>query len=242
MLGRNREAEECAKGFLDQGLRVRDVNAMHAYAAQLVLRTWNEGRPEVMLGKIREMVAAYPTIFAWRGALAKTYLEAGHLHEARREYEHLSAHGFRNMPWNETGAITFCVLADLCAAFEDESRAGTLYEILLPAASRFVVVGFASAFWGSIARSLGLLAATLGRRDDAVDHFEHALEQNARIGAPTFVAQTQYDYSRLLLRSGRASDRERAEALVSNAFETVTRLGLPRLREKLKLVQRELRH
>jgi tetratricopeptide (TPR) repeat protein len=241
MLGRNREAEECAHSFLEQGLRVRDVNAMHAYGALVVLRCWDEGRPEAILERICEMVTAYPTVFGWRATLAKTYLELGRNHDARREYEHLASHGFRDMPWNEAGAINLCLLADLCAEFNDRPRAETLYEILLPAASHFVVAGFAAAFWGSIARSLGLLAATLGRFGDAVDHFEHALEQNTRVGAPPFVAQTQYDYARFLIGRAEAGDRKRVEALVSDALEIVDRLELQRLREKLSGLQRALR-
>jgi hypothetical protein len=143
------------------------------------------------------------------------------------------------MPWNETGGIVFSFLADLAAEFDDKRGAETLYEILSPAASHFVVVGFASAFWGSIARPLGLLAATLGRTDEAASHFEYALAQNARVGATPFVAQTQYDYARFLLRRGDPGDRRRSEALTSDGLETVTRLGLPRLHDRLTRMTRE---
>jgi hypothetical protein len=87
---------------------------------------------------------------------------------------------------------------------------------------------------------LALLAATLGHYDEAVSHFEFALHQNARVGAPAFVAQTQYDYARFLLRRGTPGDFEKAKSLVSEALETATRLGLPRLREKLLAVQSEV--
>jgi hypothetical protein len=102
------------------------------------------------------------------------------------------------------------------------------------------VLAFAAAFRGSVARPLALLAATLGRYDEAVAHFEFALHQNARVHAPAFVAQTQYDYARFLHRHGTPGGCEKAKTLVSEALETASRLGLPRLREKLLAVQSEL--
>jgi hypothetical protein len=53
------------------------------------------------------------------------------------------------------------------------------------------------------------------------------------------VAQTQYDYARLLLRRGKAEDRQKAVSLVSEALDTATHLELPRLREKLLGLQSE---
>ena len=210
MEGRTPDAAKYAQSFLDRGLRVADVNAVLANGAQLVSRRWDEGRPEDVIQHLEETVRSYPSVFGWKGALAISYLEAGRPDDARRTFDQLAAHEFRNMPWNEAGAINYCFLSELAAAFDDEERARLLYEILLPAASHFVIVGFASAFRGSIARFLGLLATTMGRFDLAADHFEYALRQNARVGAPPFVAQTQYDYARMLLRRRVPGDLERA--------------------------------
>ncbi len=234
--GRGRDVEQHSRAFLEQGLRVGDVNAMEAYGAQLVARSWDEGRPEDVIEKLQEMVRSYPTLFAWKGALGISYLEAGQLNDARRTFEELALHDFRNMPWNEAGAINYCFLADLAYEFGDRHRARLLYEILLPAASHFVVGGFASVFRGSIARSLGLLAGTLGHYDVSTDHFEHALQQNARAGAVPFVAQTQYDYARTLLRRANSNDREKAKLLVGEGLKTAARLDLHRLGEKLRVL------
>ena len=144
------------------------------------------------------------------------------------------------MPWNETGTITFCVLAELAAAFDDAKRCALLYKILLPAASHFTVLAFAAAFRGSVARELALLAGTLGRPAEAATHFEFALHQNARVGALPFVVQTQYDYGRFLLHRANAGGLEKAEALFSDALRTATRLQLVHLRDKLLAVQSEL--
>jgi tetratricopeptide (TPR) repeat protein len=240
MRGQWCEAEEHARASLEQGQRVRDVNATHAFTAHLVVRHWDDGQAVAILETLAETIEMYPKLFAWRVALAVTYLESGRPADALREFESLAVHDFVAIPWNEVCAITLCLLAELCAHFGDRRRASLLYEMLLPAASHFVVVGFASVFRGSIARPLGLLAATLGRSDEAAAHFEFALHQNARVGAPPFVAQTQYDYARFLLRRGNAGDCEKAKTLVSQALETAARLELTRLRDNLVIVKSEL--
>jgi hypothetical protein len=53
---------------------------------------------------------------------------------------------------------------------------------------------------GSVSRGLGILAATMARWSEAVEHFEVALRMNAELGARPWFAHAQYDYARALLR------------------------------------------
>jgi eukaryotic-like serine/threonine-protein kinase len=239
MRGQRREADEHAHASMQLGQRARDVNSTHAFTAHVVVKHWDDGQANSVLGAVAKISETFPTLYAWRVALAVTYLESDRPADALREFESLAVRDFAPIPWNEVAAITLCLLAELCAYFEDRRRASILYEMLLPAASHFAIVGFASVFRGSIARPLGLLAGTVGRHDQAAAHFEFALQQDARVGAPPFVAQTQYDYARLLLRRGKAEDRQKAVSLVSEALDTATHLELPRLREKLLGLQSE---
>jgi hypothetical protein len=49
-----------------------------------------------------------------------------------------------------------------------------------------------------VARTLGVLAASIGRRDDARKHFAAAVALHRRIGARTWLARTERDAARLL--------------------------------------------
>jgi tetratricopeptide (TPR) repeat protein len=80
-----------------------------------------------------------------------------------------------------------------------------------------------------VERVLGLLATVMSRHDDATSHFEAALERNARIRSPLWVAYTQHDYARMLLLRGRPGDRERARELLDQALATVEELGFTSL-------------
>jgi len=79
---------------------------------------------------------------------------------------------------------------------------------------------------GAVSRYLGILASALGRFDDAVCHFEHALALNARMGARPWLAHTRHDYARMLLARGEAADRERAQDLLDQALVTYRALGM----------------
>jgi hypothetical protein len=92
-----------------------------------------------------------------------------------------------------------------------------------------VVIGYGIACLGSADRFLGLLCATLARGEDAARHFEHALEQNRRLGASLPLAHTLFDYARFLAPSA----PERARALVAEAAEIAVERGLALLAERI---------
>jgi hypothetical protein len=70
----------------------------------------------------------------------------------------------------------------------------------------------------------------MGRLDAATHHFEDALAMNTRIGGRPFLARTQYEYARMLLDRGRASDRRRAAALLDQALACAEELGMAEAR------------
>ena len=78
-----------------------------------------------------------------------------------------------------------------------------------------------------------MLATTLGDLDGAARHFEAALELNARLGSPTWLAHTQYAYGRALARRGRGADLARADELLGAALATARATGMEALAERV---------
>jgi tetratricopeptide (TPR) repeat protein len=66
----------------------------------------------------------------------------------------------------------------------------------------------------------------MGRWDDAVRHFEDALEANERIGARPWLAHTQRDLARTLDARAAAGDAERARGLRARALAAYQELGI----------------
>ena len=92
--------------------------------------------------------------------------------------------------------------AELAAAVADRPRCTALYEQLLPRAGEFAVVGAAVFTTGPVALQLGLLAAVLGRPDDAVAHLEDAARRSERLGAALFTARARAERARIMAARG----------------------------------------
>ena len=86
---------------------------------------------------------------------------------------------------------------------------------------------------GSAARYLGLLALVMGRPDDAVRHLEQAVGANERLGFRPWLARTQADLARTLIRRGGPGDMERAGELSRTATESFGTLGMKEPAERL---------
>jgi hypothetical protein len=97
--------------------------------------------------------------------------------------------------WRHTAMLT--IDAELAAAVADRGRCAALYEQLLPMADEFAVVGAAVFTTGPVALQLGLLAAALGRRDDAAAHLDEAARRCDRLGAPLLAARARAERARV---------------------------------------------
>src|SRR5207244_7908871 len=89
-------------------------------------------------------------------------------------------------------------LADTCAFLGDVPHARELYDLLLPYAGHNVLMVEGWACFGSAARPLATLAATIGRLNDAEAHFQAAIDFNSRLGARAWRARTELAYAQML--------------------------------------------
>jgi DNA-binding SARP family transcriptional activator len=214
LVGRLQQTEELAAEALAAGAPAEGVAAGQYYAIQMLAVRREQARMGELEAAARQMVHSNPARPAWRAALAVTLCESGQPIPARQEFERLAIRDFADVPHDGDWLTTMTLLADLSTAFRDARRAERLYEVLLPYASVNVVAGIGVVCLGSAARFLGNLAATMGRRRPALEHFEYALEANARLRAPALLAHTQLDYA-AALGGGARSERMIAEAAVT---------------------------
>ena len=148
--------------------------------------------------------------------------ELGLEDESREHLEALASNRFADLPFQETWMTSMSLLAEAAGTLRDTSAAAILYKLLLPYADR-VAVSRPEISTGAVARYLGLLAATIGRADDAERHFVEAMELNERIGARSWRTHTQADFGRLALARG---DRARGGRLLGAAHATYRELGM----------------
>jgi DNA-binding CsgD family transcriptional regulator/tetratricopeptide (TPR) repeat protein len=207
-------------------LTARDASGVHGIQMFGIRR--EQGRLAELATVTRVLVAGDAAATTWRPGLAALLAELGMEDEARRELELVRREGFdrlRKSLW--IASLTY--LADACAAVGDTDLAALVYPELAPLAGGNVVIGHGVACYGAADRYLGMLAATLGEQDRAVEHFEQALRFNRAMGASTWVAHTLYAYGRALRARGAAGDTERAGAMLSEAAALAERIGMPML-------------
>jgi hypothetical protein len=233
MQGRFADSERLAKEALAIGQRLQTENAAGIFGLQMFTLRREQGRLKELEPVVRFFVQQHSVSAAWRPGLALIYSELGRVPEAQAEFEHLARHDFADLPRDGLWMACITYLVDVCRFLGDRDRAATLYQLLLPYAGHTVVVGFAAACYGALSRYLGALATTLGRWDEAVQHFEDALAMNARMEAQPWLAHTQYQYATMLLTRDQPGDGEKARELLTAALLTARELGMRALEERV---------
>jgi tetratricopeptide (TPR) repeat protein len=230
--GRFEEAERLILEAFTMGGRVERDTATPIFGVQMFVLRGEQGRLHEVEDGVKTFVERYPMMPGWRAGLAYAYSELGRSMEARREFEHLAAKGLQAIARDPDWLIAVVLLAQVCAFLNDTERAGELYDLLLPYRGRNVVLADMAASLGSASRSLGTLAATMGRWDEAVRHFEDALAMNVQMAARPYVAHTQREYATMLLKRDQPGDRGRAHTLLAQAIAAYETLGMSSYRER----------
>ncbi|HEY0345719.1 MAG TPA: BTAD domain-containing putative transcriptional regulator [Solirubrobacteraceae bacterium] len=231
--GRLEQAEASARDALTHGYEGQDEPVAHAFGAQMLFVRREQGRLDDVVPAVRGFADFYPHMPAWRCALAWVHAELGQADDAREVLDGLAHAGFEDLPRDGLWLGTVASLAEVVTRLGDVARAQALYDLLLPFAGRCVVL-LSFICEGAVARPLGMLATVMSRYEEASAHFEAALECNSRIGSALWVAYTQHEYARMLLRRGQPGDRSRAGELLDAALATADELGLTSLAERVR--------
>ena len=223
--GRLEEAERLARGALEiGGLRQSEYVTYLFEHALLVAIRWMQGR----LGELQEAIRfhgeRYSSLARWRNALVA--VELADERAARAEVERHALRDFTDRPRDGLWLLHLCGLAEACVLLGDERRAARLYELLSPYADRNAISMTTMPF-GPVALRLGMVAAMLGRWEEAERHFQLAMERCTRLGAPAITARVLYERSRMLVARGEEADLASAAELLARAEGICRELDLP---------------
>jgi DNA-binding NarL/FixJ family response regulator len=222
--GRLADAEAAAERSREWGSLLTGRDASGIYGIQMFSVRREQGRLSEFAPVVRVLVAS-DAGGAWRPGLAALLAELGMVDEARRELERVRRDGldeYRRTLW--LGSLTF--LADAARAVGDVETAAAVYAELSPLGGLSVMIGHGVALYGAADRYLGMLAATLGRTDEAEERFLAAAALERRMGATTWLAHTAYEHGRVLLESGAAG---RAAPLLAEAAQLADAVGMQAL-------------
>jgi hypothetical protein len=130
--------------------------------------------------------------------------EVGRLDDARQHFELLMRGGLDDLPPDYMSLLIPVYASVACARLGDARRARRLHEILEPYSHWLVTT--AASWFGATTHYLGLLAATLGRFDEADARFAAAERTYASLDAQPWLARLRSDWDAALLTRPRADD------------------------------------
>ena len=136
MQGRFAAAEELNRQALALSERAPDAKLIENAAT---LQRWflddERGRREALEDGLEGFIDRFPGFPSWRLPLALMRLAAGEPEAARAELEQFAASGFGRLQRDANWLATMTLLAEICAALGEGSRAPLLYELLAPTAT-----------------------------------------------------------------------------------------------------------
>lgn len=165
---------------------------------------------ETLVGEVRQAVDRLP--FSARAWLCVTLQTTNQREEAEATWKQLRSQLVLppDAPEFLIGLVTF---AGICCWLGDTESAGVIYDQLRPYAGLHAI-GFAHApYEGPVDLALGTLARLMGRRDDAREHFESALDACRSLGARPFEAVTLTELAELDNPRSRARTEHATRAL-----------------------------
>jgi len=159
-----------------------------------------------------------------RVGLAASYCEVGRLNEAKSLVETLTARDSCDMPIDFAGLATVALAAQVCWRVGGCKGAEALHDVLVPYRHQFVDAG--PGWLGSVSLYLGMIAAVLGRTDEADDAFAQAVEAHTRLGAQAWLVVTQAAWAELLVGSRTPERVRHGRALLADADAAARSLGV----------------
>jgi DNA-binding SARP family transcriptional activator len=238
--GRLQDSEPLALEAIEIAQRIGDANALANFGGQLLPIRREQLRLAELVPVVADLAQQHGEHMpVWRCVLAWLHAHQGDEARARAIFDELAADRFAGVPPNMQWTAAMIFLSEVCALLEDAASATTLYALQRPYADLNQVSGLGVHSGGAISRYLGMLATVMGRYDEATAHFEHALALNRALRADLYVAHTQCNYARMLLRRDGRGDRDAALRLVNDAMACAQHLHLGRVEQLAESLARE---
>lgn len=190
-------AEALAAAVLSRTRR-EGTDFLEVHTAQMSMIRWMQGRYEGLEECLLEARRNYPEQVLWTASLALLWLRQGRRDAGTALLQSLPDPD--DIPRNRYWLSTVTVLADAALITGSRTEVAHLHDLLVPFADRLVPVGIGMAFWGTAAKTLGLLEERLGRLTQAREHLELAIDTSARIGALAWHAEAQIELADFAIR------------------------------------------
>lgn len=221
---RTDDAERLVHEALFVGQANEEPIAANQYSAQLFDLRWMQDRFDELIPVMQAFMEADPEI-PWRAALALMYAYRGDRESARAILDDYARDGFAHVRRDANWLAAVGALAITVWTLDAREYAEPLYGLFAPWEGYNVLVGAPCFISLNGSHHLAMLAATLGRWDDAERHFADAIEMYERTGAKAWPTVLRREFAERLLRRGGPGDAERAHEMLDRALADARATG-----------------
>ena len=236
MDGRLHDAERASAEAFAIGRVAQSQNAAQLYAVQLFSLRAVQGRLVEVQQSVEEFARRYPAAPVWRAATAYAMALLGRSDGARRTLEALTADGLVEVRRDGEWMSTVALLISTAARLGDKQRCDQLGALIAPYVHLAVIVGRGATCFGPVSRYAGMAASTAGRHEEAIAHYESALETGRRWGAEPFVAVVGLELADALEHAAEAG----AGGAAASPASTLMRARIVALRREAIEISRRL--
>ena len=203
-------AEQLVLAAHAEASATQEASADAVLRGQMGIIRWMQGHLGDVEGSFLRARRENPEERIWAASLVWLWHKQGRDDAAVRLLETLT--DLDAIPRNRMWLSTMTALAEIASEMGSEQFARGIRDALLPYAQQVIPLGVGVAFWGTVGRSLGLLAERLGLVDEAREHLRTAMEISARSGAQAWLAEAQIEYAEFSLRHAESRNYCPAEA------------------------------
>jgi hypothetical protein len=222
--GQLTEARSLAQESLEWGQRANQPEALFFWGAvELEVRRLSGGLDEL----IDQLQTVRATASDGGYSATRFLFEAGHATEAREDYARAVRTSW-TVPRTIHGGPTLVNLGYLASRFEDVRQAEHFLQLLEPYRGRFFQ---AITTHHVVDHYSGMLAATAGRTERAVELLRTAVDVHDAVGAPLLAAESRLEWARLSLIDGSVPGPDPL-TLVDAAIASADRCGATALVER----------
>jgi class 3 adenylate cyclase len=214
MRGELETSERLAGQVFQLGQEAGQPDAAMIYGASIVQLRQLQGKGEEVIAVIEGMVSENPGVPAWEAALAYTCCFIDRRTEGAEILARAAADGFEHLNWDQNRMVGLAIYADTAAQTHSVEAAAILYELIEPYADQFIFGGGPS--FGLARTYSGMLAATVGRHEQADVDFAVACDFHHRNGIRTWEARSELGWAEALAERG---ELDRARDHASRALE-----------------------
>jgi DNA-binding SARP family transcriptional activator len=213
------EAERLAFAALELGQRAGQPDSLMWFTGQLIAARFLQGSldrgdpylPDLVQTPGSTMPAGphiipnpqMPLLSA--AAMSMVLSEVDRLDDARAFFELLMSHDLDHLPPDYTAFLIPVYASIACTRLGDVRSAERLHAMLEPHSERLVTTG--ASWFGAVNHHLGLLAATLGRPDEADARFADAAQTYESLDAQPWLVRLRHDRTATLLARRRGTYR-----------------------------------